>query len=40
MNKEKRTEIFSRLRDANPNPTTELNYSTPFELLIAVILSA
>ena len=40
MNKQKRTEIFSRLRDQNPNPTTELNYSTPFELLIAVILSA
>ncbi|MCK0106416.1 endonuclease III [Marinobacter sp. S0848L] len=40
MNKEKRIEIFSRLRDENPNPTTELNYSTPFELLIAVILSA
>lgn len=40
MNKEKRTQIFTRLRDANPNPTTELNYSTPFELLIAVILSA
>ena len=40
MNKEKRAEIFRRLRDANPNPTTELNYSTPFELLIAVILSA
>ncbi len=40
MNKQKRIEIFSRLRDANPNPTTELNYSTPFELLIAVILSA
>lgn len=40
MNKEKRTEIFSRLRAANPNPTTELNYSSPFELLIAVILSA
>ncbi|WP_257267274.1 endonuclease III [Endozoicomonas sp. ONNA2] len=40
MNKEKRTEIFTRFRDANPNPTTELNYSTPFELLIAVILSA
>lgn len=40
MNKEKRTEIFSRLRDANPTPTTELNYTTPFELLIAVILSA
>src|SRR5690554_4652472 len=40
MNKQKRTEIFTRLRDANPNPTTELNYSNPFELLIAVILSA
>src|SRR5690554_1389160 len=40
MNKAKRIEIFSRLRDANPHPTTELNYSTPFELLIAVILSA
>jgi endonuclease-3 len=40
MNKEKRTAIFSRLRDANPSPTTELNYSNPFELLIAVILSA
>jgi len=40
MNKEKRTEIFTRLRDENPNPTTELNYSNPFELLIAVILSA
>ncbi|MGV6818437.1 MAG: endonuclease III [Thiotrichales bacterium] len=40
MNKEKRYEIFSRLRDANPHPTTELNYQTPFELLIAVILSA
>ncbi|CAN0600709.1 endonuclease III [Marinobacter sp. M-5] len=40
MNREKRTEIFTRLRAENPNPTTELNYSTPFELLIAVILSA
>lgn len=40
MNKAKRYEIFSRLRDDNPQPTTELNYSTPFELLIAVILSA
>src|SRR5690606_11186949 len=39
MNKAKRYEIFSRLRDDNPHPTTELNYSTPFELLIAVILS-
>jgi endonuclease III len=40
MNKEKRKAIFTRLRDANPSPTTELNYTTPFELLIAVILSA
>jgi len=40
MNKAKRQEIFERLRAANPNPTTELNFSTPFELLIAVILSA
>ena len=40
MNKEKRYEIFSRLREANPHPTTELNYSNAFELLIAVILSA
>lgn len=40
MNKQKRTEIFTRLRDQNPEPTTELNYSTPFELLVAVILSA
>jgi len=40
MNREKRYEIFSRLRAANPHPTTELNYTTPFELLIAVILSA
>jgi endonuclease-3 len=40
MNKTKRIEIFSRLRENNPNPTTELNFSSPFELLIAVILSA
>lgn len=40
MNKQKRYEIFSRFREANPHPTTELNYSNPFELLIAVILSA
>lgn len=40
MNKQKRTEIFARLRDANPSPTTELVYSSPFELLIAVMLSA
>ena len=40
MNKQKRTEIFTRLRAENPTPTTELNYSTPFELLVAVTLSA
>ncbi len=40
MNKEKRREMLSRLRANNPHPTTELNYSSPFELLIAVILSA
>ena len=40
MNKDKRYEIFSRLRKDNPKPTTELNFSSTFELLIAVILSA
>ena len=40
MNKQKRYEIFSRFRENNPDPTTELNYSSTFELLIAVILSA
>jgi endonuclease-3 len=40
MNAEKRRAIFSRLRVANPNPTTELEYTSPFELLIAVMLSA
>lgn len=40
MNKEKRTTIFLRLQQANPNPQTELEYSTPFELLTAVLLSA
>ncbi len=40
MNKEKRREILTRLRAENPKPQTELNYSSPFELLIAVILSA
>ena len=40
MNKDKRYEFLSRLRDENPTPTTELNYSSTFELLIAVILSA
>ncbi|MGB1220905.1 MAG: endonuclease III, partial [Alcanivoracaceae bacterium] len=39
MNKAKRTEIFTRLRAANPHPTTELEFSTPFELLVAVTLS-
>ncbi|KKO49207.1 endonuclease III [Arsukibacterium sp. MJ3] len=40
MNKQKRIEILSRLRAANPEPTTELTFSSPFELLIAVLLSA
>mgnify|MGYP001822188972 CR=1 FL=1 len=40
MNRKKRQEIFERLRSANPEPTTELRYETPFELLVAVILSA
>lgn len=40
MNKLKRQKIFEKLRQENPNPTTELEYSSPFELLIAVILSA
>ncbi len=40
MNKEKRRQIFERLRAADQNPSTELNYSSPFELLLAVILSA
>ena len=40
MNAQKRFEIFSRLKENNPKPTTELNYSTPFELLVAVTLSA
>jgi len=40
MNKEKRTEIYRRLRAQNPNPDTELSYVNPFELLVAVILSA
>jgi endonuclease-3 len=40
MNKQKRLEMLTRLRDTNPHPTTELNYSSHFELLIAVILSA
>ncbi|CAM7707400.1 endonuclease III [Leclercia adecarboxylata] len=40
MNKEKRLTILQRLRDNNPHPTTELNFTSPFELLIAVLLSA
>jgi endonuclease-3 len=40
MNKQKRTEIFTRLRDQNPEPKTELEYTSPFELLLAVALSA
>ena len=40
MNKAKRLEILTRLRENNPHPTTELNFSSPFELLIAVLLSA
>ena len=40
MNAAKRAEIFRRLREANPTPTTELVYATPFQLLVAVILSA
>ncbi|MBR8654893.1 endonuclease III [Achromobacter sp. Marseille-Q0513] len=40
MNAAKRREIFARLQAANPNPTTELEYDTPFQLLIAVLLSA
>jgi endonuclease-3 len=40
VNKEKRAQILTRLRDDNPHPTTELNFNSPFELLIAVLLSA
>jgi endonuclease III len=40
VNDAKRREIFSRLKEANPAPRTELQYSSPFELLVAVILSA
>lgn len=40
MNKKKVAAIFARLQSLNPNPKTELEYSTPFELLVAVILSA
>lgn len=40
MNAQKRRVIYERLREHNPHPATELNYTTPFELLIAVVLSA
>ena len=40
MNPQKRHEIFRRFREANPNPQTELEYRNPFELLVAVVLSA
>ena len=40
MNKNKRSEIFQKLKAQNPKPTTELQYSNPFELLVAVVLSA
>jgi endonuclease III len=40
MNPEKRREIYRRLQAANPDPTTELHYATPYELLVAVVLSA
>ena len=40
MKREKIVEMFRRLRELNPHPTTELDYATPFELLVAVILSA
>ncbi len=40
MNAAKRQEIFSRLRAANPHPRSELDYRTPYELLVAVVLSA
>ena len=40
MNSAKRRQIYQRLQAANPKPTTELNYQTPFELLVSVVLSA
>lgn len=40
MNRDKRTAIYGKLRELNPNPATELRYDSPFELLVAVILSA
>ena len=39
MNKAKRLAILTRLRENDPHPTTELHFSSPFELLIAVLLS-
>ena len=40
MKREKIVELFRRLRELDPHPTTELDYTTPFELLVSVILSA
>ncbi len=40
MNADKRAAIYRRLKESNPDPTTELHYNSPFELLVAVILSA
>ena len=40
MNQDKRTAIYRKLRELDPNPDTELHYDTPFQLLVAVILSA
>ena len=40
LTREQIVELFTRLRALNPNPTTELLYTTPFELLVAVVLSA
>ena len=40
MNREKREAIYGKLRELDPSPETELHYKNPFELLIAVILSA
>src|SRR5207342_3206936 len=40
LTREEITELFTRLRELNPKPQTELQYATPFELLVAVVLSA
>ena len=40
MNRNKRAKIYARLRELDPNPDTELHYDSPFELLVAVVLSA